>query len=226
ATAAALVNYLLVRATMPGREGLGLRIFWGVATAAFTLAALDSRFQVQERVSTKVRAWMLSSHVISYSSAGYEAVDRYFLAGVLVASVLVLACFQRSLARYRALPHFDAHKPLYFALLFLALAALCHTAQANGKLQVYFSHLEDLSRLASVVLFLAAFATVAMQYAGAHLEPLAGADERSDALAHMHAHESLAAAAVTRRKAPVVIQEADQDMEAQDQEVDEESHAS
>src|SRR5262249_47000958 len=47
AAATAFANYLLVRRTMAGRAGIGLRIFWGMASAGFALAALDARFQLR-----------------------------------------------------------------------------------------------------------------------------------------------------------------------------------
>jgi hypothetical protein len=194
--ATAFANYLLVRRTMPGRDGAGLRIFWGLATAGFALAALDARFQLRETL-------------LSGPAMDADLAQRYVLVGAVITSLLLIALFQRSLRVYRLVPAFDAHKPLWLAMLFFTLAVSCRMSQTSGKVRVYFGHLENICWSAAVVLFLAAFAAAVACHAAAHLRaPTADAaamPEPESATSEMVSEGELEA----RREPPIIVREED-----------------
>jgi hypothetical protein len=195
--ATAFANYLLVRRTMPGRDGVGLRIFWGLATAGFALAALDARFQLRETL-------------LSGPTLDADLQQRYVLVGALLTSLLLIALFQRSLRVYRLVSAFDAHKPLWLAMLFFTLAVSCRMTQTSGKVRVYFGHLENVCWSAAVVLFLAAFAAAVACHAAAHLRA-----PSPDAAAAPQAPEPATSEVVSeaeleaRREPPLIVREED-----------------
>lgn len=209
AAAVAYLNYLLVRRTLTGRESIHLRVFWGIATAGFVFASLDCRFQLQEGLNSRLRTWLVAS--ASTNTGSLDVLERCLPIGVVAGSLLLLLALRTSLATYRLVSRFDAHKTFALAMLFFALVALFQLAQATGKLEVYLGHLQDLCRSAATVLFLASFAAAASRYAAAHLPTEMAVDEVADGdppILDDQLTEPMPEPQV-RREAPRIVEEAD-----------------